>query len=57
MIMNPDVILEPRCLCRLIAAISAQDIGIVEARQTLLSMQRNIMKKLERQNGPLLLVL
>lgn len=45
MIMNPDVILEPRCLCRLIAAISAQDIGIVEARQTPLEHAKEYNEK------------
>lgn len=34
MIMNPDVILEPKCLCRLIERLNKQEVGMVEARQT-----------------------
>lgn len=34
MIMNPDVILEPQCLCKLMAPLAKKDIGMVEARQT-----------------------
>lgn len=34
MIMNPDVILEPQCLCKLLKAIENKNVGMVEARQT-----------------------
>lgn len=34
MIMNPDVILEPGCLCKLMDNICKADVGMVEARQT-----------------------
>ena len=34
MIMNPDVILEPNCLCRLLQPFQQEDVGMVEARQT-----------------------
>lgn len=34
MIMNPDVILEPGCLCKLIENVNKENVGMVEARQT-----------------------
>ena len=34
MIMNPDVILEPTCLCKLMEPLKLKEVGMVEARQT-----------------------
>ena len=34
MIMNPDVILEPTCLCRLIKPLKDKNVAMTEARQT-----------------------
>lgn len=45
MIMNPDVILEPNCLCRLLQPFQQEDVGMVEARQTPLEHAKEYNKK------------
>lgn len=45
MIMNPDVILEPQCLCKLMAPLKQEDVGMVEARQTPLEHAKEYDKK------------
>lgn len=40
MIMNPDVILEPSCLYELLISLTADDVGMVEARQTPLELAK-----------------
>ena len=56
MIMNPDVILEPTCLCKLMEPLKLKEVGMVEDRLRW-SMQRNIIQKQEKRNGHLLPVL
>lgn len=45
MIMNPDVILEPTCLLRLMEPFSSSKVGVTEARQTPLEHAKEYDKK------------
>lgn len=57
MIMNPDVILEPTCLCKLMEPLKLKEVGMVEARQTPLEHAKEYNTKQEKRNGHLLPVL
>lgn len=47
MIMNPDVIVEPNCICKLLDELQCDEVGMAEARQTPLEHA----KEYNKENG------